>query len=62
MGIFVTRCIASETARVERNGNNIQLKGASRGDDGPTWSQESNFIHHDFLQFGKEHSRHKDIL
>jgi len=29
---------------------------------GATKTYESNFIHHDFLQFGKQHSRYKAIL
>jgi len=32
------------------------------GDHLPPKTYEINFIHHDFLQFGKEHSRYKAIL
>ena len=28
----------------------------------PTKTYESNFIHHDFVQFGKQHSQFKAIL
>jgi len=40
-------------------------RGGSRGGDWgdrPSKTYESNFIHHDFLQFGKPHSRYKAIL
>jgi len=33
-----------------------------RGSDRPPKTYESNFIHHDFEQFGKQHSRYKAIL
>jgi len=39
--------------------------GGSKGEIGAIASPiiyESNFIHHDFLQFGKQHSRYKVIL
>jgi len=31
-------------------------------DDRPPKTIERNYIHHDFVQFGKQHSRHKAIL
>ena len=34
----------------------------SRGAIAPPKTYESNFIHHDFVQFGKQHSRYKAIL
>jgi len=39
-------------------------RGKSRGDWGhrPPKTYESNFFHHDFVQFGKQHSRSKAIL
>jgi len=33
-----------------------------RGGDRPPKTYEINFIHHDFVQFGKQHSRYKAIL
>jgi len=33
-----------------------------RGGDYPTKTYESNFIHHNFVQFGKQHLRHEAIL
>jgi len=39
--------------------------GGSRGghwDDCPPKTYENNFIHHDFANFGKQHSRYKAIL
>jgi len=36
--------------------------GAYPGGDLPPKSYESNFIHHDFLQFEKQHLRYKAIL
>jgi len=41
------------------------LRGGSSGAIGaiaPLKTYESNFIHHDFAQFRKEHSRYKAIL
>jgi len=32
------------------------------GDRPPPKTYESNFIHHDFLQFGKQHSRYNALL
>jgi len=43
----------------------ILLKGQCfdlRRLDVETLTYESNFIHHDFVQFGKQHSRYKAIL
>jgi len=37
------------------------LQGAIQGSIPPE-TYESNFIRHDFLQFGKQHPRYKDIL
>ena len=39
-------------------------RGESRGrlGDRPPKTYESNFIYHDFVQFGKQHSRYKVIL
>jgi len=39
-----------------------QSRGGSRGAIAAHKIYESNFIHHDFLQLGKQHSRHKAIL
>jgi len=42
-----------------------EYSGRSRGGDRPDRplkTYESNFIHHDFAQFGKQHSRYKAIL
>ena len=37
-------------------------KDRSRGGRSPPKTYKSNFIQHDFVQFGKHHSRYKDIL
>jgi len=37
-------------------------QGGSRGAPPPPKTYESNFFHHDFVQFGKQHSRYKAIL
>jgi len=36
--------------------------GGGYWDDRPPKTYESNFIHHDFAQFEKQHSRYKAIL
>jgi len=36
--------------------------GGDWGDRPPPKTYESNFIHHDFVQFGKQHSQYKAIL
>jgi len=43
----------------------IAYRGGSKGGDWgdrPPKTYESNFFHHDFVQFGKQHSRYKAIL
>jgi len=44
----------------------MHLQGRIQGGDGwgdrPPKTYESNFVHHDFVQFGKQHSRYKVIL
>jgi len=44
----------------------VWARGGSRGvgdwGDHPPKNYESNFIHHNFVQFGKQHSRYKAIL
>jgi len=52
------------TVYFQRCGGNIRKsQGGSRGGgDRPPKAYESNFIHHDFVQFGKQHSRCKIIL
>ena len=39
-----------------------QNRGGCRRDDRPHKTYESNFIHHDSVEFGKQHSRYKAIL
>jgi len=38
--------------------NQVRIQGGDR----PLKTYESNFIHHDFVQFGRQHSRFKAIL
>jgi len=40
----------------------VTNRGGSRGAISPPETYETNFIHHDFVQFGKQHSRCKNIL
>jgi len=42
----------------------LKIRGYPGGrlGDRPPKTSENNFIHHDFLQFGKQHSRYKAIL
>jgi len=41
----------------------VNIRGGSKGGgDLPPKTYESNSIHHDFVQFGKQHSRYKAIL
>ena len=43
----------------------LRGSGGSRGSDWgdrPPKTYESNFFHHDFVQFGEQHSRYKAIL
>jgi len=39
-----------------------RIQGVAVGSIAPPTTCESNFVHHDFVQFGKEHSRYKVIL
>jgi len=39
-----------------------RIQGRASGAIAPAKTYESNFIHHDNLQFGKQYSRYKDIL
>ena len=51
----------SEIIKYNENKNQGRIKGAIGAIDPPK-TYESNFIHYDFVQFGKQHSRYKAIL
>ena len=39
-----------------------RAQGEAIGAIAPTKTYESNFIHHDFVQFGKQHSQNKGLF
>jgi len=57
----VTR-IPSETQEVHFGRKNTTCQGGIHGAIAAPKTYESNFIHHNFLQFGKLHLRHKAIF
>jgi len=60
---FASTCLNNNTIRFATFNKHIKIAGAyPAGAIAPPKIYESSYIHHSFVQFGKQHSRFKAIL